>query len=144
MPLHTTKEGEDKFVPTGLHWQVAQATSLEKVKFKMPTTHPDGPVTHVGVFTENGSGGFAADVEFEGGNIGWRIGSQQFTLRSLKFRNCITAIQMIWDWGFNWQDIDIQGGTVAFDISANGGIDGQGTGSISIMGEPPSFQLLLI
>jgi len=39
----------------------------------MPTMYLDGPVTYVGIFTKNGLGGFVADVEFDGGNIGWRI-----------------------------------------------------------------------
>jgi hypothetical protein len=89
--------------------------------------------THVGIFTENGSGGFVSDLVFEGGAIGWRVGSQQYTATSLKFRNCITAVQMIWDWGFNWHKIDIEGGSVAFNISGRGGIDRQGIGSVSII-----------
>jgi hypothetical protein len=52
--------------------------------------------THIGIFMENGSGGFLGDLEFEGGAIGMRCGSQQFTSRNLTFRFCSTAIEMIW------------------------------------------------
>ncbi|KAI1373680.1 pectate lyase superfamily protein-domain-containing protein [Hypoxylon crocopeplum] len=133
MPSATDEHGQ-KLVPTGIHWQVSQATSLQNLLFKMPTVSGDGGnVTHVGIFTENGSGGFVSDLEFEGGAIGWRVGSQQYTAIGLRFKNCITAVQMIWDWGFNWQNIEVEGGTVAFNISGRGGIDGQGIGSVSII-----------
>lgn len=133
MPSATDDHGQ-KLVPTGLHWQVSQATSLQNLLFKMPTASAGGDnMTHVGIFTENGSGGFVSDLEFEGGAIGWRVGSQQYTAIGLKFTNCVTAVQMIWDWGFNWQRIEIDGGTIAFNISGQGGIDKQGTGSISLI-----------
>ncbi|KAK5628851.1 hypothetical protein RRF57_004566 [Xylaria bambusicola] len=133
MPSATDEHGQ-KLVPTGLHWQVSQATSLQNLLFKMPTSSKSGGnVTHVGIFTENGSGGFVSDLEFEGGAIGWRAGSQQYTAIGLKFTNCITAVQMIWDWGFNWQRIEVNGGSIAFNISGKGGIDKQGVGSISLI-----------
>ncbi|KAK8128767.1 glucan endo-1 3-beta-glucosidase [Apiospora sp. TS-2023a] len=129
-----TDEHDQKLVPTGIHWQVSQACSLQNLLFRMPTAGASGdPPTHVGVFTENGSGGFVSDLMFEGGAIGWRVGSQQYTATSLQFRNCITAVQMVWDWGFNWHKIDIDGGSIAFNISGRGGIDGQGIGSVSII-----------
>lgn len=40
---------------------------------------------------------------------------------------------MVWDWGFNWQDITINGGTIGFNISGHGGLTGQGIGSISLI-----------
>jgi len=87
----------------------------------------------VGIFMENGSGGFVSDLEFQGGAIGWRAGTQQYTARNLKFRGCTQAVQMIWDWGFNWQQIDVDGGSVAFNISGKGGITKQGIGSVSFI-----------
>jgi hypothetical protein len=126
---------------TGIHWQVAQATTLQNLKFVMPSAGNN--VTHRGIFSENGSGGFVSDLEFEGGDIGWRAGSQQYTARNLKFTNCKTAVQMIWSWGWNWQGLEINGATIGFNISAYGGSNGvepkdhshQGTGSISIIGQ---------
>jgi hypothetical protein len=40
---------------------------------------------------------------------------------------------MIWDWGFTWHQIEVNGGAVAFNISGVGGDDGQGVGSISLV-----------
>lgn len=87
-----------------------------------------------GIFMENGSGGFVSDLYFEGGNIGFRAGSQQYTARNLKFRKVHTAISMIWDWGFTWQGLDIEGCNVALECTSIGGIGHQGAGSISVIG----------
>jgi hypothetical protein len=95
----------DLFIaPTGIHWQVGQATSIENIQFVM--SQADG-TTHIGIFMENGSGGYLGDLTFTGGAIGMWCGSQQFTSRNLKFRNCIQAIEMIWDWGWTWHGLDI-------------------------------------
>lgn len=51
----------------GLHWQVAQATSLTNVHIYAST---DKETTQMGMFTENGSGGFMADVFIDGGRYG--------------------------------------------------------------------------
>jgi hypothetical protein len=71
------------------------------------------------------------------------IGSQQYTARNLNFNGCKTAVQMIWDWGWTWQAIQISDVIIGFNISAYGGSNGvepidkshQGTGSISIIGQ---------
>ncbi|KAK4164601.1 glucan-beta-glucosidase [Cladorrhinum sp. PSN259] len=126
----STAEHDQELVPTGIHWQVSQATSLQNLVFDMPTT---STTTAVGIFTENGSGGFVSDLKFNGGNIGWRAGSQQYTARNLVFNDCNTAVQMVWDWGWNWQQITINGGSIGFNISGIGGEKGQGTGSISLI-----------
>ncbi|OJD18751.1 hypothetical protein ACJ73_08694 [Blastomyces percursus] len=52
---------------------------------------------------------------------------------NLKFNACLAAVQMIWDWGFNWQRIEIDGGAIAFNISGREGNTGQGIGSVSII-----------
>ncbi|EEH35016.2 glucan 1,3-beta-glucosidase [Paracoccidioides lutzii Pb01] len=132
MPL-TTDDNDQPLVPTGIHWQVSQACSLQNLVFNMPEATDDNKVTHVGIFMENGSGGFVSDLEFNGGNIGWRAGSQQYTAMNLKFNGCLTAVQMIWSWGFNWQRIEVDGGAIAFNISGRGGSTGQGIGSVSII-----------
>lgn len=56
MPMKTDDSGQ-ALAPTGIHWQVSQATTLQNLKFKMPR---GDNVTHVGIFTENGSGGFVS------------------------------------------------------------------------------------
>ncbi|OAQ96933.1 hypothetical protein LLEC1_04234, partial [Akanthomyces lecanii] len=107
-----TGDNDQGYVPTGLHWQVSQATSLQNLIFDMPKT---GSTHAVGIFTENGSGGF------------------QYTARSLTFNGCATAVQMVWDWGWNWQGIAVNGGSIGFNISGAGGLSGQGIGSVSII-----------
>ncbi|KAI0443520.1 pectin lyase fold/virulence factor [Xylaria telfairii] len=132
----STAENDQPLVPTGIHWQVAQATTLENLVFNMPKSNSsssEDATTAVGIFTENGSGGFVSDLTFNGGNIGWRVGSQQYTARNLKFKDCLTSVQMLWDWGFNWQNVEIDGGAIGFNISGAGGDSGQGTGSVSLI-----------
>lgn len=145
-----TDQDDQPLVPTGIHWQVAQATSLQNLVFLMPSTTTTTAVgifsvrmfatpsssqllTHVSVSQENGSGGFVSNITFGGGNIGWRAGSQQYTARNLQFELCNTAVQMVWDWGWTWQQITINGGSIGFNISGVGGDSGQGTGSVSII-----------
>ncbi|GAP87899.2 hypothetical protein SAMD00023353_1601050 [Rosellinia necatrix] len=128
-----TDDNDQPLVPTGIHWQVSQATSLQNLVFNMPEATDDSNTTAVGIFTENGSGGFVSDLTFNGGNIGWRAGSQQYTAQNLKFHNCLTAVQMVWDWGWVWQGIEISGGAIGFNISGVGGNTGQGIGSISVI-----------
>ncbi|KAK4680623.1 hypothetical protein QC764_100480 [Podospora pseudoanserina] len=89
--------------------------------------------THIGIFTENGSGGFVSDLVSEGGAIGWRVSSQQYTATSLQFKNCSTAVDIVWDRGFNWHKIEIDGGSVGFNISGIDGLNDQGIGSVSII-----------
>lgn len=81
---------------------------------------------------ESGSGGFLSDLTFYGGQIGFRSGSQQFTMRGLTFYNVATAISMIWNWGMVWKEITIYNAYVSYDIQSFGGADGQGTGSLII------------
>jgi len=62
-------------------------------------------------------------------------GSQQFTARNLQFTSCLTAISMIWDWGFNFKNLNILSCYIAIDCTAYGGAGDQGTGSISVIGQ---------
>lgn len=55
MPRNNT-QGDQGYVPTGIHWQVAQATSLQNIYFNMPVSDSSGATTAVGIFMENGSG----------------------------------------------------------------------------------------
>ncbi|KAI6091191.1 glycoside hydrolase family 55 protein [Hypoxylon rubiginosum] len=102
----------------GIHWQVAQATSLQNIVFEMnPDTSEDNK--QKGLFIENGSGGFMADLTFNGGGIGADIGSQQYTTRNMTFNNCNTAIHMIWNWLWLLQDVKINGGQIGIDMTAD-------------------------
>lgn len=105
----------------GIHWQVAQATSLQNIVFNMRT---DGGVTNTenaqkGIFMDNGSGGFMSDLTFNGGGYGAFFGSQQFTTRNLTFNNCNTAIYMNWNWAWTLKDVTINNCNVGVDM-ANG------------------------
>jgi glucan 1,3-beta-glucosidase len=52
MSLSNTQDGQT-YVPTGIHWQVAQATSLQNIDFVMPISDSSGETTAVGIFMEN-------------------------------------------------------------------------------------------
>lgn len=57
----------------GIHWQVAQATSLQNIRFEM-VQGGDAANKQIGVFMDNGSGGFMTDLTFNGGNYGLFLG----------------------------------------------------------------------
>ncbi|OQO05758.1 hypothetical protein B0A48_09852 [Cryoendolithus antarcticus] len=100
----------------GIHWQVAQATSLQNIVFDMKPASPSNKQS--GIFMDNGSGGFFSDLVFNGGNYGAFLGSQQFTSRNLTFNDCGTAIFMNWNWGWTLSDITINGcGSVGLDMA---------------------------
>ncbi|KAI0146079.1 glycoside hydrolase family 55 protein [Hypoxylon sp. NC0597] len=102
----------------GIHWQVAQATSLQNIVFEMNPDTSDAN-KQKGLYIENGSGGFMADLTFNGGGIGADIGSQQYTSRNMTFNNCNTAIHMIWNWLWLMQDITINGGKIGIDMTSD-------------------------
>lgn len=91
---------DSQAAPNGIHWQVAQATSLQNIVFEMKPGSKD-----VGLFIENGSGGFMSDLIFNGGNTGANIGNQQFTTRNVTFNGCTTAINMVWNWLWTFKGI---------------------------------------
>lgn len=134
--------------PVGIHWQVAQATSLQNVKIIMPQGNE---VSHIGIDTENGSGGFVCDVDVFDGHIGWRVGSQQFTASKLfsmilmasysdaveghmTFQRNHIAVWMGWDWGFVWKSIGMLANKVGIKITNYNENGNQGIGSISLIG----------
>ena len=90
----------------GVHYQVAQATSIENVIIVM-----DGPSgsTQIGIYAENGSGGFMSQIIFLNGYVGIQAGNQQFTTRGLNFLGTQIAIWMPWDWGWTWKSIQTVG-----------------------------------
>lgn len=113
-----------------IHWQVAQATSLQNIVFNMRT---DGGVTNAenaqkGIFMDNGSGGFMSDLTFNGGGYGAFLGSQQFTTRNMTFNNCNTAIFMNWNWAWTLKDVTINNCNVGVDMA--NGASSQTVGSV--------------
>lgn len=73
---------------TCLHYQVAQATSMQNVELV-------AGAAQIRMFAENGSGGQISDVTFTGGAVGLYASSQQFTAQRLKFNGCTVGIQVI-------------------------------------------------
>lgn len=106
----------------GIHWQVAQATSLQNIVFNMRT---DGGSANIqkGIFMDNGSGGFMSDLTFNGGGTGMWVGNQQFTTRNMTFSNCHTAIFINWDWVWTIKDVTINNCQVGLDVSTGGTTD---------------------
>jgi glucan 1,3-beta-glucosidase len=108
-----------------LHWQVAQATSLQNVRFEMIK----GSSQQTGIFMDNGSGGFMGDLVFNGGMQAMFLGNQQFTSRNITINNCGTGIYMNWNWVWTLKSININGcKTGIFMAGANG--NGQTVGSV--------------
>ncbi|EEH47201.2 uncharacterized protein PADG_03299 [Paracoccidioides brasiliensis Pb18] len=107
-----------------LHYQVAQATSLSNIDF-IVSSNPG--TTQQAIFSENGSGGILSDLTFTGGNFGIYGGNQQFTAQRLQFTNCKTAVQLIWDWGWIWKNIQITGSTTGFKLMSEDNVPRSGS-----------------
>ncbi|KAF8203427.1 exo-beta-1,3-glucanase [Mycena galopus ATCC 62051] len=103
---------------TGIHWQVAQATSLMNIVINMSA---DPTTAHQGLVMENGSGGFMGDLVFNGGKIGMSVGNQQFTVRNVTVNNAQTGILAAWNWGWTFQAVTFSNCSIGFDISTGGG-----------------------
>jgi hypothetical protein len=86
-----------------LHWQVAQATSLQNVRFEMIK----GTSKQTGIFMDNGSGGYMGDMVFNGGMQAMFLGNQQFTVRNVTINDCGTGIYMNWNWVWTLKSINI-------------------------------------
>ncbi|KAL8804895.1 MAG: hypothetical protein Q9182_002297 [Xanthomendoza sp. 2 TL-2023] len=113
---------------TGIHWQVAQATSLQNIRFEMVKGGDDNK--QQGIFMDNGSGGFMADLYFNGGNYGAFLGNQQFTTRNLVFNNVNTAIFMNWNWLWTFKSLRINNCKVGIDMAQGG--NNQSVGSVLV------------
>ncbi|KAF7311538.1 hypothetical protein MKEN_01056200 [Mycena kentingensis (nom. inval.)] len=115
---------------TGIHWQVAQATSLINIVFQMSTA---ANTAHQGIWMENGSGGYMGDLVFNGGKFGIWCGNQQFTVRNTTFNNVQTAVFGIWNWGWTFQGVTINNAQVGFDLATGGGTASQTVGAEAII-----------
>lgn len=102
-------------VGAGIHWQVAQATSLQNIRFEMIKGGSNN--RQQGIFMDNGSGGWMSDLTFNGGHYGAFLGNQQFTTRNLTFNDCGTAIYMNWNWLWNLKSISVNNCGVGVDMS---------------------------
>eukprot|EP00475_Leptophrys_vorax_P008647 TRINITY_DN155_c0_g2_i4.p1 TRINITY_DN155_c0_g2~~TRINITY_DN155_c0_g2_i4.p1 ORF type:complete len:465 (+),score=116.98 TRINITY_DN155_c0_g2_i4:112-1506(+) len=107
---------------TGIHWQVAQATSISNVFFKSGVGS-----NNQGMWMENGSGGYFCDLEFEGGRFGMWVGNQQFTVRNITVRDTsVAGIFVIWDWVWTFKNVHVSNSPVGIDIAS-------GVGSINVI-----------
>ncbi|MCJ1274617.1 hypothetical protein MMC21_002414 [Puttea exsequens] len=111
-----------------IHWQVAQATSLQNIVFSMAKSDPSNK--QQGIFMDNGSGGWMTDLIFNGGNYGMFLGNQQFTTRNLTFNNCNTAVFMNWNWLWNLKSLSINNCQIGIDMS--NGATNQTVGSVIV------------
>lgn len=103
-----------------LHYQVAQATSLQNVELVATSGS-----NQIGMYAENGSGGQISDVTFTGGAKGIYGGNQQFTAQRLTFNGCTIGVHVIWDWGWVWKSIIMTNVNVGFKL-----VPDEGTGNI--------------
>ncbi|KAE9406731.1 exo-beta-1,3-glucanase [Gymnopus androsaceus JB14] len=102
---------------TGIHWQVAQGTSLMNIVFEMSAA---SDTAHQGIWMENGSGGFMGDLVFNGGKFGIWGGNQQFTVRNITVNGAQTAVFGLWNWGWTFQGVTINDCQVGFDLTTGG------------------------
>jgi len=72
------------------------------------------------------------DLVFHGGLNAMTLGNQQFTMRNLTFRNSVTAINQIWDWGWTYKGLDISNCSVGLNMSG-GGVTAQSVGSVTVI-----------
>ncbi|KAF9472908.1 glucan 1,3-beta-glucosidase [Pholiota conissans] len=121
----------EKSQGTGIHWQVAQATSLMNIVFEMSTA-PN--TAHQGIWMENGSGGFMGDLIFNGGKYGIWGGNQQFTVRNITVNNAQIGVYSLWNWGWTYQGVKFNNCEVGFDVATGGkATGGQTTGALAII-----------
>lgn len=57
------------------------------------------------------------DLIINGGNVGLDVGNQQFTVRNVTVNCANTAVKMAWNWGWNFQGININSVQVGFDVT---------------------------
>lgn len=117
--------------PAGLHWQVAQATSLQNIVFQMKPK--SGTNKQQGIYMENGSGGFMTELVFNGGAIGMAVGNQQFTTRNLTFNGCQTAILIGWDWLWTFKSLKIDNADIGIDMGSLLNGNNQSVGSVVLV-----------
>ncbi|KAF2151285.1 glycoside hydrolase family 55 protein [Myriangium duriaei CBS 260.36] len=107
MPVHASM--------SGLHWQVAQGTSVQNVIINMAPASDKNDQT--GIFMDNGSGGWFEDIVFNGGGTGFFAGNQQWSARNLTFNGCNTAIYQNWNWVFTYKSITINNCKIGIDMT---------------------------
>ncbi|KAH7103600.1 glucan 1,3-beta-glucosidase [Auriculariales sp. MPI-PUGE-AT-0066] len=112
-----------------IHWQVSQATSIYNVRIEMSRLPNTG---HVGIWMENGSGGFLGDIIINGGAVGLNMGNQQFTVRNVQINYAQVGVYMHWNWIWLFYQMTISDCTVAFRIQTGSTAASQAAGATII------------
>ncbi|KAH7099919.1 glucan 1,3-beta-glucosidase [Auriculariales sp. MPI-PUGE-AT-0066] len=110
----------------GIHWQVSQATLISGLRILMSQ---DASTNQVGMFMENGSGGFMGDITVSGGKTGLNLGNQQFTVRNVTVTNAQTAIYVNWSWVWLFFRVSISNCPVGFRLNTGSTTSAQTTGA---------------
>lgn len=101
---------------SGIHHQVSQATGLRNVHFEMRQFVEGVEAGQRGIFMENGSGGHLSGCSVRGGDIGFWLGNQQFTVQDCHLTQCRTAISQHWNWTFVYHRMTISHCETAFEM----------------------------
>ncbi|KAF8757624.1 Glycoside hydrolase family 55 protein [Rhizoctonia solani] len=113
-----TRQAPRNTTVRGVHWQLSQATALTNLRIEMSK---DADTKQQGVYIENGSGGFMADLHLIGGQYGLAVGNQQFTVRNVTIEDAHTAVTQYWNWAWTYQNLKIKNCQVGFEVPANVG-----------------------
>lgn len=100
----------------GIHWPSSQATTIQNVVFRLSEVPGN---KHVGLFMEEGSGGFLGDLVFYGGQYGAQLGNQQYTTQNLTFYNAQTAILQFWNWFWVYKGVTVVNCEVGINLTAS-------------------------
>ncbi|ATY64012.1 LysM domain protein [Cordyceps militaris] len=114
----------------GIHWQVAQATTIEETSVMMSNA---SSTTQVGIFAENGSGGWMGDITISNGEYGILAGSQQYSASRITIIGSQKCIGLIWNWVWSWSHLRLEGCKVGIDLTAGGSDSKSPVGSLSVV-----------
>lgn len=109
---------------------MSQATSIYNLRVEMSK---DPATNHVGMFMENGSGGYMGDMVFNGGKRALDLGNQQFTVRNLEVNDAQVAIYTNWNWVWTFLGTKVKNCGVAFLINTGGNTTAQTVGAQNIL-----------
>ncbi|OAA34929.1 LysM domain protein [Beauveria brongniartii RCEF 3172] len=114
----------------GIHWQVAQATAIEETGILMSNA---SSTTQIGIFAENGSGGWMGDITISDGEYGILAGSQQYSASRINIIGSQKCIGLIWNWVWSWSHLRLEGCKIAIDLTAAGSDSKSPVGSLSVV-----------
>ncbi|CEL56403.1 Glucan 1,3-beta-glucosidase OS=Cochliobolus carbonum GN=EXG1 PE=1 SV=1 [Rhizoctonia solani AG-1 IB] len=115
-----TRQAPHNATVRGVHWQLSQATTLTNLRIEMSK---QSGTKQQGIFIENGSGGFMADLHLVGGQSGLAVGNQQFTVRNVTIEDADIAVDQFWNWAWTFQNLKIRNCRVGFNVPPNVGSD---------------------